>query len=82
MSARVMEPPALRLARLTGREREVCDLLARGLVNSQIAHELGTSEHTVKSHRGRVMHKLEVDSVAALVELVRFSPVSRRFSDR
>ena len=48
MSARVMDPPALRLARLTGREREVCDLPGeRGLVNGQIAHELGTSEHTV-----------------------------------
>jgi FixJ family two-component response regulator len=82
MSAPVIDPTALRLARLTGREREVCDLLARGFVNTQIAHELGTSEHTVKSHRGRIMHKLEVDSIAALVELVRLSPVSRTFSDR
>jgi FixJ family two-component response regulator len=82
MSAPVIDPTVLRLARLTGREREVCDLLARGFVNRQIAHELDTSEHTVKSHRGRIMHKLEVDSVAALVELVRLSPVSRRFPDR
>lgn len=59
-----------RFARLTKREREVCDLVAQGLLNKQIAYELGTSEKTVKVHRGRVMHKLEVDSVAALVRLL------------
>jgi FixJ family two-component response regulator len=59
-----------RFARLTKREREVCDLVAEGLLNKQIAYELGTSEKTVKVHRGRVMHKLEVDSVAALVRLL------------
>ena len=59
-----------RLARLTKREREVCDLVVRGLLNKQIAAELGTSEKTVKVHRGRVMHKLEVDSVADLVRLL------------
>jgi FixJ family two-component response regulator len=59
-----------RLERLTKREREVCELVSRGLLNKQIAFELGTSEKTVKVHRGRVMHKLEVDSVAALVRLI------------
>lgn len=59
-----------RLGRLTRREREVCELVARGLLNKQIAFELGTSEKTIKVHRGRVMHKLEVDSVAALVRLL------------
>ncbi|MGH9145658.1 MAG: response regulator transcription factor, partial [Vicinamibacterales bacterium] len=59
-----------RLSRLTKREREVCDLVARGLPNKEIAYELGTSEKTVKTHRGRVMRKLEVDSVAALVRLI------------
>jgi FixJ family two-component response regulator len=58
------------LDRLTNREREVCDLVARGMLNKQIAFELGTSEKTVKVHRGRVMRKLEVESVAALVQLV------------
>lgn len=58
---------ARRLARLTRRERQVCDLVARGLLNKQIAYELGTSEKTIKVHRARVMEKLEVDSVAALV---------------
>jgi RNA polymerase sigma factor (sigma-70 family) len=62
-----------RLSRLTKREREVCDLVARGLPNKEIAYELGTSEKTVKTHRGRVMRKLEVDSVAALVRLILVS---------
>ena len=68
-----------RLSRLTRREREVCDLVARGLPNKEIAYELGTSEKTVKTHRGRVMRKLEVDSVAALVRLILMSD---RTSDR
>ena len=59
-----------RLARLTKRERQVCELVARGLLNKQIAYELGTVEKTVKVHRGRMMRKLEVDSVAALVRLL------------
>jgi FixJ family two-component response regulator len=59
-----------RLARLTRRERQVCDLVASGFLNKQIAFKLGTSEKTVKVHRGRVMRKLEVDSVAALVRLL------------
>ena len=59
-----------RLARLTRRERAVCDLVATGLLNKQIASELGTTEGTVKVHRGRVMRKLQVDSVAALVRLL------------
>jgi FixJ family two-component response regulator len=66
-----------RLARLTRRERQVCDLVAKGLLNKQIAYELGTSEKTVKVHRGRVMRKLEVDSVAALVWLLSRLPKSR-----
>ena len=65
-----------RLARLTRREREVCSLVARGLLNKQIAYELGTSEKTVKVHRGRMMRKLEVDSVAALVRLLSRHPTS------
>lgn len=66
-----------RLARLTKREREVCNLVTQGLLNKQIAYELGTSEKTVKVHRGRVMRKLEVDSVAALVRLVSDRSTSR-----
>lgn len=59
-----------RLDLLTPRELEVCTLVARGLLNKQIAGEIGTSEKTVKVHRARVMSKLQVESVAQLVRLV------------
>lgn len=68
--SRAEEETERRIARLTTRERQVCDLVARGLLNKQIAYELGTSEKTVKVHRGRVMRKLEVESVAALVRFL------------
>lgn len=56
---------------LTPREFEVMQLVIRGLLNKQIAGELGTAEQTVKIHRGRVMRKLRVTSVAELVRLVQ-----------
>jgi len=52
--------------------------VARGLLNKQIAYELGTSEKTIKVHRGRVMQKLEVDSVAQLVWLLSRIPAVRQ----
>jgi len=61
---------AARLARLTSRERQVVDLVARGLLNKQIAYELEISEETVKVHRGRAMRKLAIDSVPTLVRLL------------
>ena len=57
------------LERLTPREREVLDHVAQGKANKQIAADLGTSEKTVKVHRGRVMHKLGSTSVVDLVHL-------------
>ena len=59
-----------RIERLTPREREVLNLVVAGKMNKQIAADLGTAEQTVKQHRGRVMRKLEVSSVADLVRLV------------
>jgi len=59
-----------RVDRLTAREQEVATGLIRGLLNKQIAAELGTTEKTIKVHRARVMAKLEVGSVAELVRLV------------
>jgi FixJ family two-component response regulator len=56
-----------RLDTLTIREREVLDLVVKGLLNKQIAAELGASEKTIKVHRGRVMEKMAIDSVAELV---------------
>ena len=58
-----------RLKTLTPREREVMTLVVRGLLNKQIAFELGTVEKTVKVHRARVMEKMEVQSLADLVRL-------------
>jgi FixJ family two-component response regulator len=57
-----------RMATLTPRERQVMHGVVAGKLNKQIAVELGTAEKTVKVHRGRVMDKMEVDSVAALVQ--------------
>jgi FixJ family two-component response regulator len=56
-----------RFERLTRRERDVLRHMLRGLLNKQIALELGISEKTVKFHRGRVMAKTEVGSLAELV---------------
>lgn len=54
---------------LTAREREVMALVVRGLLNKQIAGELGTTEATVKLHRGRVMHKMRANSLADLIRM-------------
>ena len=59
-----------RVDRLTIRECEVAPGLIRGLVNKQIAAELGTTEKIIKVHRSRVMAKLDVGSVSELVRLV------------
>ncbi len=58
-----------RYARLTPREREVMGLVVTGLLNKQVASELGISEITVKAHRGSMMRKMEADSLAELVNL-------------
>ena len=54
---------------LTRREHEVMTHVITGMLNKQIAFQLGISEETVKIHRGRVMKKLSVQSVAELVRL-------------
>lgn len=59
-----------RLDTLTRREAEVLERLLCGLLNKQIAAELGTSEKTIKVHRGRIMKKMRVQSIAELVQLV------------
>ena len=54
---------------LTSREREVMALVVSGMLNKQIASEIGASEATVKIHRGNVMHKMQAGSVADLVRM-------------
>ncbi|MFS2008081.1 response regulator transcription factor [Duganella sp. CT11-25] len=58
-----------RYATLTPREREIMGLAARGLMNKQIAGEVGTSEITVKIHRGNAMRKMEAKTFADLVRM-------------
>jgi len=59
-----------RLGKLTRREKEVCQLLALGHTNCEVAHQLSISERTVEAHRHKIMAKLELRSRA---ELVRFA---------
>lgn len=71
-------PPAVsaavvaeRLARLTGREREVVDHLILGKTNKQIAEEFGISQRTVEVHRARIREKMEVRGLAELIRMFR-----------
>ncbi len=74
-SRRRTEEAARKLASLTPREREVLRHVASGKSNKRIAVELGTSEKTIKVHRGRVMHKLGATSVVDLLQLTEHADV-------
>lgn len=65
-----------RLQRLTPREREVLDRIVAGRANKVIAHELAISERTVELHRAHLLHKMELRSVAQLVQAVLSTQLS------
>jgi FixJ family two-component response regulator len=66
-----------RLGRLTPREAEVCAFVSCGLLNKRVAARIGTKEKTVKVHRGRVMQKLHLTSLAELIRLVDLAQAER-----
>jgi len=76
--ARELQAIRERLARLSAREREVMEYVIAGCLNKQIADALGIAEKTVKIHRGHVMQKMEVTSIAELVHLCRTAGIAAR----
>jgi len=74
-----------RLGTLTPRERQVLALVVAGLLNKQIAGELGTTELTIKVHRGRVMRKMHaasLDDLVRMAEKLKISPPQRPSSTK
>ena len=62
---------------LTGREREIMALVTAGLMNKQVAAEIGVSEITVKFHRGNVMRKMGARTLADLVRMADMLGIRR-----
>jgi FixJ family two-component response regulator len=65
-----------RINSLTPREHQVLTLVVTGMLNKQIAFDLGTSEKTIKVHRARVMQKMQADSLADLVRMAEKAGIS------
>jgi FixJ family two-component response regulator len=74
-----MKELRVRYGSLTVQEKEVLGLVVSGLLNKQIGAELGTSELTIKTHRGHVMQKMGAQSLADLVRMFeRLKPADRK----
>lgn len=67
-----------RFESLTPREKEIFALVVTGKLNKQVASQLGISEKTVKIHRGRVMEKMQAESLAELVGISGILPISKK----
>jgi FixJ family two-component response regulator len=65
-----------RFGSLSPREREVVGMVVSGMLNKQIAAQIGTAENTVKVHRGRAMEKMQANSLADLVKMIQRLQVS------
>jgi RNA polymerase sigma factor (sigma-70 family) len=66
---------------LTAREQEVVSMVVTGMLNKQIAAELGTAESTVKVQRSRAMEKMQAESLADLIKMIqKLQPLSERAS--
>jgi FixJ family two-component response regulator len=75
--ARIVSDLRARFATLTAREREVMTLVTAGLMNKQIAAEIGIAEITVKIHRGHIMRKMAAKSLADLVKMAQTLGIRR-----
>jgi FixJ family two-component response regulator len=75
--AKIVSDLKARFATLTAREREVMTLVTSGLMNKQIAAEIGIAEITVKIHRGHIMRKMAARSLADLVKMAQMLEIQR-----
>jgi len=75
--AKILSGLKARFATLTAREREVMALVTAGLMNKQIASEIGIAEITVKIHRGNIMRKMAAKSLADLVKMAQALEIRR-----
>jgi len=75
--AKILSDLKARFATLTAREQEVMTLVTTGLMNKQIAAEIGIAEITVKIHRGHIMRKMAAKSLADLVKMAQALGVKR-----
>jgi len=75
--AKILADLKARFVTLTAREREVMMLVTAGLMNKQIAAEIGIAEITVKIHRGHIMRKMAAKSLADLVKMAQLLEIQR-----